>query len=62
MTLSAGVVQAEVPFASHRLVSQALMETYVRYNKVLAQNPDAMHRSLGFFLSSNGIAHPDKVI
>ena len=51
-----------MPFASHRLVSQALMETYVRYNKVLAQNPDAMHRSLGFFLSANGIAHPDKVL
>lgn len=54
-------MQADVPSSSHRLVSLALMETYVRFNKVLAQHPQAMRRILAFFLSSNGIAHADQV-
>jgi hypothetical protein len=35
--LAAGVVQAEPPSAKHRLVALALLETYVRYWKVLQQ-------------------------
>lgn len=35
--LAVGVMQAEPPSAKHRLVALALLESYVRYWKVLAQ-------------------------
>ena len=50
-----------VPAASHRLVSLALMETFVRYNRVLAQNPQLLSRILGIFLGENGMGHADEV-
>ena len=58
---AAGLMQVEVPHASHRLVSLGLLELYVRFNKVAAQNPHALHKILAFFLSTNGISHADTV-
>ena len=54
-------MQVAIPAASHRLVSLALMETFVRYNRVLAQNPQLLSRILGIFLGENGIGHADEV-
>lgn len=57
----AALMQVDAPSANHRLVSLALMETYVRYNRVLAQHPQVLSRILGFFLGENGIGHKDTV-
>lgn len=55
-------MQVDAPCAQHRLVALALMETHVRYNRVLAQNQAVLSRTLSFFLGSHGIAHPDLVL
>ena len=54
-------MQVDAPHGNHRLVSLALMETYVRYHRVLAQNPAILRRVLSFFLGNNGIGHADTV-
>ena len=57
----AGVMQMKVPAAHHRLVSLAIMETFVRYNRVLQHSQHCLPSVLQTFLGDNGIGHPDKV-
>ena len=58
----AGVMQMKVPASDHRLVSLAIMETYVRYNRVLQHSQHCLPGVLQTFLGDKGIGHPDKVI
>lgn len=57
----AGVMQMKVPAGEHRLVALAVMETYVRYSRVLQQSPHCLAPVLQTFLGDRGIGHPDKV-
>ena len=54
-------MQVDVPAGKHRLVSLAVMEAYVRYNKVVAQNPALLNRILATFLGDHGMSHADAV-
>ena len=54
-------MRIDLPWAKHRLVSLAIMETYVRYSKVLAQYPETLRSALSFLLGEHGISHPDEV-
>ena len=51
----------KVPAAHHRLVSLAIMETFVRYNRVLQHSQHCLPSVLQTFLGDKGIGHPDKV-
>ena len=51
----------KVPAGEHRLVALAVMETYVRYSRVLQQSPHCLPPVLQTFLGDRGIGHPDKV-
>jgi hypothetical protein len=57
----AGVMQMKVPAGEHRLVALAVMETSVRYSRVLQQCPQCLAPVLQTFLGDRGIGHPDKV-
>ena len=57
----AGLVQVKVPCRQHKLVALALLETYVRYSRVFAQNSQALPPVLETFLGDTGIAHTDEV-
>lgn len=57
----AALMQAEVPHGSHRLVALARLETFVRFARVLQQDPAAIPRVLTVFLGPLGIGHPAKV-
>ena len=50
----------EVPASDHRLVALAVMETYVRYARVLQHSPHCLPGVLQTFLGPKGIGHPDK--
>ena len=52
----------KVPASHHRLVSLAIMETFVRYNRVLQHSQHCLPSVLQTFLGDKGIGHPDKVI
>jgi exportin-T len=54
-------MQGEVPASGHRLVALALMETYVRYARVLQQDTQYLPNVLAAFLGNRGMAHPDAV-
>ena len=51
----------KVPASHHRLVSLAIMETFVRYNRVLQHSQHCLPSVLQTFLGDKGIGHPDKV-
>ena len=51
----------KVPASHHRLVSLAIMETFVRYNRVLQHSQHCLPSVLQTFLGGKGIGHPDKV-
>ena len=55
-------MQMKVPASHHRLVSLAIMETFVRYNRVLQHSQHCLPSVLQTFLGDKGIGHPDKVI
>lgn len=59
--LALGLMQTDVPASGHRLVALALMESYVRYSRVLQQNTQCLPKVLEVFLGDKGIGHPDKV-
>ncbi len=50
----------EVPASEHRLVALAIMETYVRYTRVLQHALHCLPAVLQTFLGTRGIGHPDK--
>ncbi len=50
----------EVPASEHRLVALAIMETYVRYTRVLQHALHCLPAVLQTFLGARGIGHPDK--
>lgn len=56
----AGLMQMEVPASEHRLVALTIMETYVRYTRVLQHALHCLPAVLQTFLGSRGIGHPDK--
>ncbi|CAL8470725.1 g10267 [Coccomyxa elongata] len=60
--LALGLMQTDVPASGHRLVALALMETYVRYSRVLQQNTQYLPRVLDVFTGDKGIGHPDKAV
>eukprot|EP00884_Botryococcus_braunii_P015515 jgi/Botrbrau1/2647/Bobra.0203s0001.1 len=60
--LASVLMQHEVPSSGHRLVALALMETYVRYARVLQQEPQYIPTVLAAFLGPRGMAHPDSVV
>ena len=43
-------------------MSLAIMETFVRYNRVLQHSQHCLPSVLQTFLGDKGIGHPDKVI
>ena len=53
-------MQMEVPASEHRLVALAIMETYVRYTRVLQHALHCLPAVLQTFLGTRGIGHPDK--
>ena len=53
--LAAGVMQAEPPSAKHRLVALALLETYVRYWKVLQQAQQYIPQVRGWWAAHEGL-------
>ncbi|KAK9812733.1 hypothetical protein WJX72_002830 [[Myrmecia] bisecta] len=60
--LVAGVMSAEVPHAGHRLVALALLETYVRYSRVLPQQQELIPHVLAAFLGPRGMGHGAQVV
>ncbi|KAL4444906.1 hypothetical protein ABPG77_003956 [Micractinium sp. CCAP 211/92] len=61
--LAAGVMQAEVPAVKHRLVALALLETYVRYSRVLAAvGGAALAAVVPRFLDEHGMGHPSEAV
>lgn len=60
--LAVGVMQAEPPCTNHRLVALALMETYVRYWKVLQQAQQYIPKVISAILGDQGIAHPSESV
>ncbi|CAK0782799.1 hypothetical protein CVIRNUC_005994 [Coccomyxa viridis] len=60
--LAQGVMQMKVPASHHRLVSLAIMETFVRYNRVLQHSQHCLPSVLQTFLGDKGIGHPDKAV
>lgn len=59
--LRAGLMQAEVPHGPHRLVALTRLEAFVRFGRVLQQEPAAIPRVLSVFLGPLGIGHPARV-
>ena len=53
--------QATLPCSRHRLVSLAVMETYVRYSRVLTHHQAAIPMALTTFLDDRGMGHPSEV-
>lgn len=60
--LVAGLLQAEVPCSSHRLVALILMESYVRYYRVVQQHMQNAPKLLALFLGDSGMGHPDESV
>ena len=56
----AGLMQMDVPASEHRLVALTIMETYVRYTRVLLHALHCLPAVLQTFLGTRGIGHPDK--
>lgn len=56
------LMSSEVPHAQHRLVAGALLECFVRYVKVTAQNGELMPSVMRAFLGASGLAHPNEVL
>ena len=53
-------MQMEVPGSEHRLVALTIMETYVRYTRVLQHALHCLPAVLQTFLGKRGIGHLDK--
>jgi exportin-T len=49
---------ASLPAGQHRLVALAVLETCVRYCKLLQQHQDTIPAVCGLFLGSKGLGHP----
>ncbi|PSC72015.1 exportin-T isoform X1 [Micractinium conductrix] len=61
--LAAGVMQAESPASKHRLVALALLETYVRYSRVLAAGGGAaLPAVVARFLDEHGMGHSSEAV
>ncbi|KAL0051899.1 hypothetical protein WJX82_004175 [Trebouxia sp. C0006] len=60
--LATGLFGAEVPAWHHRLVVSALLETYVRFSKVMQQNQEYIPNVLAVFLGDSGMGHPDEAV
>lgn len=61
--LAAGIMATEVPAAKHRLVALALLETYVRYSRVLAAGGGAaLAAVVARFLDQRGMGHPCEAV
>ena len=60
--LAGGLFGADVPAASHRLVALALLECYVRYAKVAAQQAQHVAKVVGAFLGERGMGHPSEAV
>ena len=54
-------LQASLPCARHRLVALAVLETYVRYSRVLQHHPAVIPLGLTTFLDERGMGHPSEV-
>jgi hypothetical protein len=54
--------QANLPCARHRLVALAVLETYVRYSRVLQHHQAAIPQALTTFLDERGLGHPSEVM
>ena len=55
-TLALALLQRDIPCVQHRLVCLMVMETVVRYGKVLQQQPQYIPRCLALFLDT-GTGH-----
>ncbi|KAK9827309.1 hypothetical protein WJX81_002974 [Elliptochloris bilobata] len=60
--MAAGLMGADVPAGAHPLVAAALLETVIRYLRVLQQQPACLPRVLALFLGSRGMGHPDAAV
>ncbi|KAL3158478.1 hypothetical protein ABBQ38_010710 [Trebouxia sp. C0009 RCD-2024] len=60
--LATGLFAGEVPAGHHRLVVAALLETYVRFSKVMQQNQEYIPHVLAVFLGESGMGHPDEAV
>ena len=59
--LAVALMQANLPCARHRLVALAVLETYVRYSRVLQHHQAAIPLALTTFLDERGMGHPSEV-
>lgn len=53
---------AALPAGQHRLVALAVLETCVRYCKLLQQNQGSILGVLGLFLGTRGLGHPSPTV
>ena len=56
-------MQANLPSSNHRLVALAVLETYVRYTRVLQQQQQqhVIPTVLTSFMDARGMGHPSEV-
>lgn len=59
--LAVALMQANLPAARHRLVALAVMETFVRYARVLQQHAHVVPSAIMTFLDERGMGHPAEV-
>lgn len=57
----AGQYTAALPAAGHRLVALVVMETFVRYARVLQQSQALLPAVVLAFLDARGLGHPSEV-
>mmetsp|Transcript_5354 Transcript_5354/g.11718 ORF Transcript_5354/g.11718 Transcript_5354/m.11718 type:complete len:1077 (-) Transcript_5354:655-3885(-) len=58
--LALALMQATLPAAQHRLVTLAVLETYVRYSRVMQQQQHVIPHVITTFLDGRGMAHPSE--
>ncbi|GAX84343.1 hypothetical protein CEUSTIGMA_g11765.t1 [Chlamydomonas eustigma] len=56
--LAVALMQANLPSARHRLVAMAVLETYVRYSKILQHHQNVIPSAIMTFLDERGMGHP----
>lgn len=55
--LAAALMQAPLPAARHRLVALAVLETYVRFFRIMQTHPQVAPSAIAAFLDERGIGH-----
>ena len=60
--MAAGLMQAQLPHARHRLVAVAVLEVFVRYCRVVQTQPSLAPAVLGALLDDRGMGHSSEAV